>query len=279
MRKQRSTGRVGVVERIEQSGTRLGLIGDRQYGKDSVQAYLEYRKIVGDRDGGVLLGDEEYQAMRREYYEQHPHEQRARQTRKMTQEEEMSHYEQRYQERRQRERQAARHGKPGSTRTAAVLANGIPLALQDMYAALGGDDDDNDDSMGVVMPWDAPSTTPAPAQRGHVVRRPPRVLAGDARGVSKSQLGKPSPDRVSSRTQPKSAPRKGALSSGSHSTQQASQQTSRRRFSDPQPLPPSHSSTGAIGKSIGGKGQGVGRKVGSTRGSAKISDARPQWRS
>ncbi|KAG2382543.1 hypothetical protein C9374_005123 [Naegleria lovaniensis] len=33
-----------------------------------LQAYLEYRMIVGDRDGGVLLPENEYEKLRKEFY-------------------------------------------------------------------------------------------------------------------------------------------------------------------------------------------------------------------
>ncbi|EFC38651.1 predicted protein [Naegleria gruberi] len=37
-------------------------------GEKHLQAYLEYRMIVGDRDGGVLLPEAEYEKLRKEFY-------------------------------------------------------------------------------------------------------------------------------------------------------------------------------------------------------------------
>eukprot|EP01027_Heterolobosea_sp_BB2_P002108 GEZU01003178.1.p1 GENE.GEZU01003178.1~~GEZU01003178.1.p1 ORF type:complete len:219 (-),score=18.26 GEZU01003178.1:172-828(-) len=36
--------------------------------QDHVQAYLEYRMIVGDRDGGKLLNESEYEKLREDFY-------------------------------------------------------------------------------------------------------------------------------------------------------------------------------------------------------------------
>ena len=33
-----------------------------------VQAYLEYRMIVGDRDGGVMLPEKEYEKLKKDFY-------------------------------------------------------------------------------------------------------------------------------------------------------------------------------------------------------------------
>merc|ERR1719326_1914992 len=136
--------------------------------KDHINAYLEYRRVVGDADGGVLMSQREYnrykEKLKREgkYHEEPLQGHVPRQARKMTEQEEMAFYEKRYQERRKRERELARRrghdqssagGGGRGAAVGAVMANGIPMAIQDLYQQLeleGGEGGSND----FVLPWD-----------------------------------------------------------------------------------------------------------------------------
>eukprot|EP00055_Hartaetosiga_balthica_P006903 m.22877 g.22877 ORF g.22877 m.22877 type:complete len:209 (+) comp5489_c0_seq2:58-684(+) len=108
---------------------------------DDIAAYVEYRTIVGGSHEDKLIPECEYLRLREKAIKEGRVIPRGQQQqKKMAEEEEMAFYEKRYQARRKMERDDARQGKStGRHPHAAVVANGIPLFLQDMYRQLEGD--------------------------------------------------------------------------------------------------------------------------------------------
>ncbi|EGD73930.1 hypothetical protein PTSG_12340 [Salpingoeca rosetta] len=128
---------VGVRE--DEAGGRTDIRVRGGEARDHIAAYLEYRQLVGDADGGVLMTPAEYERYKAKLKAEGKYrepQKRSAGRRKMTEAEEMAFYEKRYQERRKRERELARQGRSERAGVAAVMANGIPLALQDMYQQL-----------------------------------------------------------------------------------------------------------------------------------------------
>lgn len=97
----------------------------------SVDAYSEYRKIVGNDDGGTMFTPDEYEAYKQQRRREGslPAEgARVQPRKKLTEQEEMDIYEQRYQARRKAEKAQGRGGKPSY----AISLNAPPIAILDV---------------------------------------------------------------------------------------------------------------------------------------------------